>query len=561
MEDNIKMEEKQGDLQTNSTGRFSIQKQISIGFSVVAIIIIIAISITLAKVMTVKTFADQIISHDLPSFNAYIDLDASIYKAQAALYKWLITHDPNYKDERQKAWNMIHSRVNLLNQYKTYEKNWTQTIALLVTLKNIQDKIENRPEAMDAANAASIIHSEIVPILNQISTYLSGPYDQNKMRHGGIFDAHFERLKNSTHEILIDMRTVEVILFSLIGVVVLSSLLIAYYTSRTINRYIKIFRNHSNNIAKGDLTKRLMIYTNDDMGQLGKDLNIMTESLAKVASQINHACQEMVSTLEEVRHASDIQSSGATEQASSINEITSSLEEIEKSSIQTIEKAKALGEVAERIREKGQRGLEAVEQSTAGMNTVREKVQMIAQTILELSNQTQQVGEITAVVNSLAQQSKMLALNASIEAAKAGDAGKGFAVVADEVKHLAEESEHSTTQVQKILEDIRHATEKAVMATEEGIKGVDHGTSLVEETGEVVRHLGDVIHEAAIASQQIEAAIRQEGIGIEQITSGMNEINQVTFSYVESVKQTTQALHHLASNVKNLKEYIDVYKI
>ena len=195
------------------------------------------------------------------------------------------------------------------------------------------------------------------------------------------------------------------------------------------------------------------------------------------------------------------------------------------------------------------------------VKAVREKVQTIAQTILELSNQTQQVGEITAVVNTLAQQSKMLALNASIEAAKAGDAGKGFAVVASEVKNLAEQSEHSTAQVQKILEDIRHATEKAVMATEEGIKGVDHGTALVEETGEVVRNLSDVIHEATMASQQIEAAIRQEGIGIEQITSGMNEINQVTYSYVESVKQTTEAITHLTTNVKNLKEYIDIYKI
>src|SRR4029077_15008864 len=116
-----------------------------------------------------------------------------------------------------------------------------------------------------------------------------------------------------------------------------------------------------------------------------------------------------------------------------------------------------LGEIAERTQEKGQLGLEAVEQSIQGMKSVRDKVQMIAQTILDLSNQTQQVGEITSVVNTLAQQSKMLALNASIEAAKAGEAGKGFAVVATEVKNLAEQSEQSTTQVQKILEDIRRA--------------------------------------------------------------------------------------------------------
>ena len=243
-----------------------------------------------------------------------------------------------------------------------------------------------------------------------------------------------------------------------------------------------------------------------------------------------------------------------------MSEITISLEEIQNSSTQTMEKVKALGEAAEHTRERGELGLSSVDQSVHGMNIVREKVQLIAQTILELSNKTQQVGEITAVVNNLAQQSKMLALNASIEAAKAGEAGKGFAVVANEVKNLAEQSEQSTTQVQKILEDIRHATEKAVMVTEEGTKGVDQGTELVEQTGEIVRSLTDVIHETTIASQQIEAAVRQESIGIEHITTGMNEINQVTSTFVESVQQTTEAIEHLTSIANHLKKQIDVYK-
>src|SRR6476469_851314 len=121
------------------------------------------------------------------------------------------------------------------------------------------------------------------------------------------------------------------------------------------------------------------------------------------------------------------------------------------------------------------------------MKSVRDKVQIIAQTILDLSKQTQQIGEITSVVNNIALQSKMLALNASIEAAKAGEAGKGFAVVASEVKNLAEQSEQSTTQVQKILEDIRHGTEKAVIVTEEGSKGVAEGTTIVKQMGEIMQ--------------------------------------------------------------------------
>ena len=326
---------------------------------------------------------------------------------------------------------------------------------------------------------------------------------------------------------------------------------------KTANKYSE----HTSKVAKGNLTDKLSIDGSQEMHQLGVDLNLMTNSLGTITKQITDAAHNMAGTLEEVKQAVDMQSTGATEQAASINEITASLSEIEQSSNQTMEKAKNLGNIAERTREKGETGLQAVEQSIIGMKTVREKVQSIASNILELSRQTQQVGEITQVVSTLAQQSKMLALNASIEAAKAGEAGKGFAVVAAEVKNLAEQSEHSLTQVQKILEDIRHATDKAVMVTEEGTKQVDFGTNLVEQTGEIIRSLSDVIHETSVATQQIEAAVRQEGVGIEQITAGMNEINQVTSTFVSSVGQTTEAMKHLSLITANLKDYIGIYKV
>jgi methyl-accepting chemotaxis protein len=321
------------------------------------------------------------------------------------------------------------------------------------------------------------------------------------------------------------------------------------------------FSTYISKVSQGNLTEHLVNEGAPEMLQLGKDLNLMTDGLANITKQIIDATQNMASTLAEVTHSVLVQSTGATEQAASINEITASLGEIEQSSNQTMSKAKELGANAELTRENAESGLLAVEQSIAGMKTVREKVETIASTILELSHQTQQVGEITQVVSSIAQQSKMLALNASIEAAKAGESGKGFAVVAVEVKNLAEQSEQSLTQIHKILEDIRFATEKAVMVTEEGTKQVDYGTRLVEKTGEVVKNLNNVIHETSVATHQIEAAIRQESIGIEQITAGMNEINSVTGSFVDSVAQTKEAMKHLAEITENLKKYIGMYNV
>ena len=314
-------------------------------------------------------------------------------------------------------------------------------------------------------------------------------------------------------------------------------------------------------IAKGDLTQAVEVEGDDDLSQLGGNLNSMTESLARMAGEIREASNTMNATLAELQGAINSQSSGASEQAAAVNQTTTTLEEIKATSNQTLEKAKMLGEIAERTRREGELGAGVVQEAIAGMEAVRTRVESIAQTILALSEQTQQIGEITGVVTTLAQQSKMLALNASIEAAKAGEAGKGFAVVAAEVKELAEQSQQSTAQVQRILQDIRHATDRAVMATEEGSKGVDTGVLLVQRSGDVMHQLGEVIRETSLASQQIVAAVRQGTVGVEQVALAMSEINKVTSQFVTGTQQSKQVSSDLGVVAAKLRESVGVYKI
>jgi len=543
----------------------SIRGRLWIGFMTVIAMLLVMVGITLSIISITKTETDQALKNDLPSYDALFNLTTYIYHMNSQIHKWILTGDAQYKRSTS-IWDVdilpLQQKINTLSSKWTNStaiNYWQQVNELLTQLRVVQDNLFSGSNIDAAKNQTEM--AKLDNITYKLTDLLLGTETENGQSTDGITDIQYKKLTIGTEKIINNMNNIQITEYILSIFSIMISFLIAYFTARSILRHISLFRRHSSRIASGDLRQHIELDSNDEIGLLGQDLNSMTDSLSNVTKLITQACHNMVSTLEEVRQAVDMQSTGATEQASSINQITASLEEIEKSTSQTIEKAKDLGMVAERTREKGQMGLEAVQQSIQGMKSVREKVQLIAQTILDLSNQTQQVGEITGVVNTLAQQSKMLALNASIEAAKAGEAGKGFAVVAAEVKNLAEQSEQSTVQVQKILEDIRRATEKAVMVTEEGTKGVDHGTELVEQTEGVVRSLSEVIHEATIASQQIEAAVRQEGAGIEQITAGMNEINQVTTSFVSSVKQTTEAISNLATIAKSLKDQVDTYKI
>ncbi|MGL5743354.1 MAG: methyl-accepting chemotaxis protein [Legionella sp.] len=321
------------------------------------------------------------------------------------------------------------------------------------------------------------------------------------------------------------------------------------------------YREHSSKVAAGDLRERLDISDEEILLDLGKDLNLMTEGLASITKKITYVSTEIVTMVEAVLTSANEQKEGITSQASAIQEISSSLEEIDKSSKQTMSRALTLREIAKSTYEQGKLGTESVAQSIDGIKASEEKMKIIAQTILDLSNHTQQIGEITGVVNTLAQQSKMLALNAAIEASKAGEAGKGFAAVATEVRNLAEQSEQSTVQVQKILEDILRTTEKAVSVTEEGAKTLNSGTKLIEKAGDVIQVLSKMINEASMSSQHIEVAIRQESVGIEQIVESMKEINRTTATFSEGIKEMMEFIYNLDAIAKHLKDDVSFYKV
>jgi hypothetical protein len=155
----------------------------------------------------------------------------------------------------------------------------------------------------------------------------------------------------------------------------------------------------------------------------------------------------------------------------------------------------------------------------------------------------------------------MLALNASIEAAKAGDAGRGFAVVAEEVKDMADQSRQATNQVQRILEDIRQAAGRVARSVDEGNDGAEKGALLADRAGTALQTLNRVIHDTALATQQIVAAVRQEAAGIEQIRTAMTDINQVTHQFVTATQQTETATDHLTDYATQLQGMVRRFKV
>ncbi len=246
------------------------------------------------------------------------------------------------------------------------------------------------------------------------------------------------------------------------------------------------------------------------------------------------------------------QSASVAEQAAAIAEVTSSLSELRQTSAQALEQAEAMRDVSEAAESTVREGAQAVGESVDGMNAIRERVEAIQGTIQGLTDHTNQIGDIIATVNEIAEQSKLLALNASIEAARAGEYGRSFSVVANEMRDLAEQSKQATRQVRQLLSDIRDATSSAVVATEEGLANVHEGQRLAGVVGEIMGSVEQVIQQAAEASRLIANASRQQRAGVSQVADAMVNIDQATRSSARAMDELTGTVREMTESGRTI---------
>jgi methyl-accepting chemotaxis protein len=333
---------------------------------------------------------------------------------------------------------------------------------------------------------------------------------------------------------------------------------------QTLNNFVKVMEH----IAEGDLRERLDLQKVNAVTregqlllQLGQSVNGMLERLQNVAVEISKTLRRLDADTQQILDATSRQITMANEQDAVVTETTATVNEVRATVTETAERAQSVAETAQVSVDIARSGTEAVAETISGMELIRRRVEDIADNILVLSEHTQQIGEIIATVNNLADQSRMLALNASVEAARAGEEGKGFAVVAMEVRNLADQNRDATVQVREILGEIQRATNAAVMVTEEGSKGVDQGQTLVNSAGNSIRDLARAIEEAAMAAMQIAASTRQQTIGMDQLTQAMRTIKHATTETVSSTMQVEASVQRLREAADRVNDVLAGLKL
>lgn len=312
-------------------------------------------------------------------------------------------------------------------------------------------------------------------------------------------------------------------------------------------------------ISAGDLKVNVQPQSERDV--LGHAFAKMVANLRKLTEEIALSVSVLGTSTTQISTSTTQFAASATETATAVSETTTTVEEVRQTAQVSRDKAKSVSDAAQRAAEVSKSGLKATQDTFDGMNRIRLEMDAIAESMVRMSNQSQAIGQIVTTVEDLATQSNLLAVNASIEAAKAGEYGKGFAVVAQEVKSLAEQSKLATGQARVILDDIQKATAAAVMVTEQGTRAVEAGLQQASKAGDSIQAMSISASEAAQAALQISASSQQQLVGVDQVASAMESIKVASSQNAESARQLERAAQGLQELGQKLKQLVEMYSL
>lgn len=313
-------------------------------------------------------------------------------------------------------------------------------------------------------------------------------------------------------------------------------------------------------LAEGDLTVKATV-TEDMTGAIADSINFAVEQLRSLVQtitdtsvQVASSAQETQATAMQLAEAAEHQAQEISTASDRISEIAASIDQVSKNSAES-------AEVAQRSVQIATNGAGVVRQTIAGMDSIRDQIQETSKRIKRLGESSQEIGSIVELINDISEQTNILALNAAIQAASAGEAGRGFAVVADEVQRLAERASNATKRIETLVQTIQSDTNEAVSSMEQTTAEVVSGARLAEDAGTALGEIERVSTDLSNLIQGISSASQQQSSAASNITQTMNTIQQITSQTSQGASQTAESIGNLAQLAADLRRSVADFKL
>jgi methyl-accepting chemotaxis protein len=351
--------------------------------------------------------------------------------------------------------------------------------------------------------------------------------------------------------------SVTILLAGSLGFGVLVLLVISTNISVPLRKLVACFHRG----AQGDLTTRMDVSSRDEVGQAGREFNVFMETLEGMMRQMTHNSQQLANAGEEISAAATQTAEGSRAQTEQVEQVATAMQEMSCTVMQVSEHSSKAAEEARKAAETAQQGGNIVNEALTTMRSIADSVGVIAEKIGELGKNSDQIGKIIAVIDDIADQTNLLALNAAIEAARAGEQGRGFAVVADEVRKLAERTTKATKEIAQMIEAVQLETSTAVKQMQAGTKQVEAGVATTEKAGASLSAIIKAAQKVGDMISQIATAATQQTSTADQINTNVGKIAKISRESASGAQQSANACEELSNLALDLQQMVSRFEM
>lgn len=334
-----------------------------------------------------------------------------------------------------------------------------------------------------------------------------------------------------------------------------------FYISGLITNRLNLVITVVNKVADGNLSEKIMECGNDELGKFAQTFNIMIDNMQEIIGKVQQAVFKLDSSVKDIQDGVQHQATTSTQQSASISETTATMEELAQTSRQIAQNADSVVDVAKQTENSAQSGVNAANDTFSKMEEVSAKNQENISEMADLGKKSERIHEIMEIINTITDQTKLIAFNAAIEAAGAGESGRRFAIVATEIRRLADDTEKSTAEIKSKINEIQRAVNRLVIASEEETRRLNEGVKFTQLTVNALEEILNGARATTSSAKEISLATQQQRTASEQIVGALKETREATKHYVVTANQTSVITNDLAAMSDELKKLISRFKV